>query len=107
MTTVRYDREHLEMTVSGHSGAGEAGRDIVCAGISTLAQTLAWHAQDRPEFNAELYIDMKAPLLKISCTPRVEHVERCRDMFDVIFTGFQMMTSSYPDNVRIGGTDGN
>lgn len=106
MTTISYDREHFEMTVSGHSGFAPAGQDIVCAGVSTLAQTLVWYAQDRPEFNAELYIDMKAPLMKVSCTPRVEHEEKCRDMYDVIYSGFEMMASAYPDYLRIGGSDG-
>lgn len=103
MTTVRYDREHLEMSVSGHSGAGKTGEDIVCAGISTLAQTLLFHAQEHGEFNPEIYMEMQTPVLKISCTPASGDAEKCRWMYDVIYTGFELMAENYPDYVILGG----
>ncbi|MDO4617576.1 MAG: ribosomal-processing cysteine protease Prp [Lachnospiraceae bacterium] len=38
MTTIKYTDQ--DITVSGHAGYSHAGSDIVCAGISSLAQTL-------------------------------------------------------------------
>ena len=40
MTRVRYDPETPEMVFSGHAGAGEPGRDPVCAALSILMYTL-------------------------------------------------------------------
>ena len=40
MTRVRYDPETPEMVFSGLAGAGEPGRDPVCAALSILMYTL-------------------------------------------------------------------
>ena len=40
MTRVRYDPAAPEMVFSGHAGAGEPGRDPVCAALSILMYTL-------------------------------------------------------------------
>ena len=40
MTTIVYDPAGPWMEFSGHAGAGEPGRDLVCAALSTLMYTL-------------------------------------------------------------------
>ena len=40
MTRVQYDRAGLRMQMEGHAGAGEYGRDIVCAAESILLLVL-------------------------------------------------------------------
>ena len=48
MTTIGYykDSEEFSITADGHAGFVEAGNDIVCAGISTLLQTLTAYIPD-------------------------------------------------------------
>lgn len=41
MTTVVFDPGRGVLTLSGHAGAGEKGRDLVCAALSILAETAA------------------------------------------------------------------
>ena len=46
MTRVRYDRAGLRMRMEGHAGAGEYGRDIVCAAESILLLVLERQLQE-------------------------------------------------------------
>lgn len=58
MITVIVDRKSEDRSirgiyVSGHSGYGEAGSDIVCAGISTLCYTAANALEDICGYDSE------------------------------------------------------
>ena len=44
---IEIEIEQFKITVKGHSGYDEIGKDIVCAGVSTLAQTLRGELQMR------------------------------------------------------------
>ena len=39
ITITRKNNHIVEVTASGHTGYGESGEDIVCAGVSTLIQS--------------------------------------------------------------------
>ena len=39
ITITRKDKHIVEVVASGHTGYGEQGEDIVCAGVSTLVQS--------------------------------------------------------------------
>jgi len=41
MTIIVYDPAAGLLTLRGHAGAGEKGRDLVCAALSILAETAA------------------------------------------------------------------
>ncbi len=41
MTTVHFDRRVAVLSLSGHAGAADRGRDLVCAALSALAETAA------------------------------------------------------------------
>lgn len=41
MIEVHFDRDAEKLTVRGHAGSAEAGKDLICAGASTLVFTLA------------------------------------------------------------------
>lgn len=45
MTQVYYDRPNGRVSISGHAGAGTAGNDLVCAGLSALARVLLLAAE--------------------------------------------------------------
>lgn len=99
MTRASYDRAGLRLRVQGHAGAGEYGKDIVCAGASILMLTL--EAQLR-ELKGENRVSiMKKPgMADISCCPAREQVIRCRDLFETIFLGYQLLENMYPENVK-------
>lgn len=77
----RIEREGRWLRMSGHAGAGEPGRDIVCAALSILMYSLvASGAEGRVERGeAELLLPD-------------------RDV-DVALCGFRLLAESYPEYV--------
>lgn len=99
MTTVWYDSTNLHMNIKGHSGAGEAGKDLVCAGASTLAFTLVTVAKNIPEYRAE--IKMSDAEIDIVLHPDEDQTRGVMIAMDTVFIGFAMMAVTFPDNVSV------
>lgn len=93
MTVARYSPGRLE--ISGHSGFGRRGEDIVCAGISALAAALInFLAEDErfPSFRVE-YGD---GYLLIECDD-----EEAGDFFDMTVLGLRNIEAQYPGNLAV------
>jgi len=72
--------------VTGHAFAGEPGKDLVCAAVSTLAQTLANSVEEIghiPEEAIELSIDSGYFELRLQN-------EDLNDIVDIIFGTFRV-----------------
>ena len=99
MTRVRYDRAGLRMRMEGHAGAGEYGRDIVCAAESILLLVLERQLQELEGENRVSVV--KGPgAAEISCCPAREKTLRFRDVFETVFLGYQLLENMYPAFVR-------
>ncbi len=81
MTRIEYSPDARRLRLTGHAGAGEPGRDIVCAALSILMYSLvASGAEGRVERGeAELLLPD-------------------RDV-DVALCGFRLLAESYPEYV--------
>jgi uncharacterized protein YsxB (DUF464 family) len=55
MTRITYDRLELKVTIEGHANHDEIGKDIVCAGISSLTYTLAMYVDKLNHFGKTLF----------------------------------------------------
>jgi len=80
----------------GHAGYAEPGRDIVCAAISALTQTLVTSVEELTEDKIKYDIG--------KADDYIEHgnlSERAQVLFDSFFIGVQMVADSYPANVRL------
>jgi len=82
--------------ISGHSGYAEAGKDIVCAGISALAWTLAGALQ---KIEALEWLEEKDGDMAIHYKQNLQ----AQIYVDMFATGAEMMEYKYPDNVRVLG----
>ena len=71
MTRVRYDRAGLRMRMEGHAGAGEYGRDIVCAAESILLLVLERQLQELEGEN-RVSVVKRPGAAEISCCPARE-----------------------------------
>lgn len=83
MTEVHFNPRAGLLSVSGHAGAGEKGRDLVCAALSILCETAA--ALDGAE------------------TSRGEGwlvTAGDREKLAVLTTGFRLLARDYPQYVR-------
>jgi len=99
MTRVEYDRAALCLTMEGHAGAGETGKDLVCAALSTLMMTLERRMQDTAE--RTLPIVKRAPgFFAIRCTPE-EDEKLCRECFDTVAAGIAVLAENRPENVSL------
>ena len=71
MIEIKFKPKELELSITGHAGAAEKGKDIVCSAVSILFYTLAQAVSDSENML------MEAPVIEIedgngsvSCKPK-------------------------------------
>lgn len=102
MIKITYSRKEHELIIKGHSGTGEkTGKDIICAGVSTLACTLAQDLRILEQRGAVTKYEMRleAGNTRLACVPTEVHAEQVGLVMDALITGMTMMADSYPQNV--------
>ena len=88
----------LRLEARGHAGYAPAGQDIVCAGASTLMQTLAYLLAGEENAHSDAWDEEDGPRLAVTaCAPRSAWVEGA---FAFAKTGFALLAERYPDHVR-------
>lgn len=90
--SVRKDR----ITVSGHAGYAEAGKDIVCAGVTALTMSLVKSINDLTEDKIEY--EISPGRVDIHCGNLSEAGMLLVDSF---FIGICLIAEKYPDHVRV------
>lgn len=104
MTIVTFtDNEKSEyvLEVKGHAEYGEEGKDIVCAGVSTLVQTLAAVLEENRKMLKTLNYDFKQGEGTVVATPQDEYQGNVQMMLVTILTGFDLIAQTYPHNVKL------
>lgn len=88
--------ENNQITVCGHAGYAEHGKDIVCASISTLTQVFVASV-------AEMTADeLKSEIRAGNAVISYENLsERAQVLLDSFLLGCQMIADAYPQHVRI------
>ena len=82
--------------VSGHAGYAENGKDIICAGMTALVQTLAKSVGDLTEDKIECEISPgRADIHYRNLS------EAGKLLVDSFFIGICMIADEFPDHVRI------
>lgn len=98
------DGATLCMSVRGHSGLDAKGRDLVCAGASTLAYTAAQSIDFMAQagrLESKPVIKIEDGHMRVRCRPKPEHYAEALHTFLVIQTGMLLLAKSYPQNVRL------
>lgn len=94
--TIKYD-EWFDIQIEGHAGYAEKGKDIVCAAVSTLYQTMAQTIQTRS------YGEMK----HVRSNDGFEHIiirDVTQEGFGAVMafiTGCEEIATAYPDYVSV------
>ena len=84
--------------MSGHANYAAHGKDIVCAGVSTLVQTMIQSIEE-----------LTADKIQYSMSPGTVDIkfgnlsEQAQLLVDSFFVGAQLIAGEYPDNVKITG----
>ena len=84
------------IAVSGHAGFAEAGKDIVCAGVTALVQTLVKSADDLTEDKIEYEISSGRADIHYGCLS-----EAGKLLVDSFFIGICMIADEFPEHVRV------
>lgn len=84
------------ITVSGHAGFAEAGKDIVCAGVTALIQTLIKSVSDLTEDKIEYEISPGRADIYYG-----DPSEEGKLLVDSFFIGICLIADEFPDHVRI------
>jgi uncharacterized protein YsxB (DUF464 family) len=90
------------LTVTGHAGSAEPGKDLVCASASMQAYTLAANVANMAD-NGQV----RQPIIKnndgdteISCSPRHNLKASVTLVFDSVCVGFDLLAHDYPEFVK-------
>ena len=93
---IKVIRTESGITMSGHAHYAEPGKDIVCAGVSALVQTLI---QSIEELTADKIQYVMSPgTVDIKFRDLSEQAQLLVNSF---FVGLQMIADEYPDNVQL------
>ena len=105
MTKIQMNWDKMQLVMSGHAGAAEPGKDIVCAGISTLSQALQ---QTLMEMNVERKLNWlewagsaASGSMSLAAVPKEEYRAEVRACFRLCVTGLRMMAESYPEYIEL------
>lgn len=95
------DKRNLfsKFTALGHANYDEKGKDIVCAGVSTLTQTslLALQSVSQVKFD----IESEGGYMTVSVFYEDREVETVQAIFTVLKIGIEAMEEQYPEYVKL------
>lgn len=93
ITVTRYDGG---LSIDGHAKFAEPGKDIVCAAVSTLVQTLVFSITEIT--TDEIQYDIQPGWVDIKHGTLSEGAQLLMKSF---FVGIRLIADAYPANVRI------
>ena len=98
MIRVIYDRKECRLSVAGHANSAEPGKDLVCAGVSALACTLAANVLRLEELGqAEaVTVRLEPGSAELVCRPGPGYSDLVFGVFDTGCLGFALLSGEYP-----------
>ena len=104
MRTVWNDgKTGYEVKAKGHAGAGKYGKDIVCAAVSCLMQTLANEVEEaaRAGLVALGAVAHGEGWMRVEVTPTRESCNTVEAWVELVQDGLDALAESYPENVEL------
>lgn len=82
--------------IRGHAHYAEPGKDIVCAAVSVLVQTLIQSVEELTTDRIEYSMQPGTVDIKFWCLS-----DQSKVLIDAFFIGIKGVAAAHPDNVRI------
>lgn len=106
MTDIKITRKNnsiVEVTASGHTGYGESGEDIVCAGVSTLIQSALLGLLQVAKINVSYKVNEEKGSLSIVLPQRLTAEERhdADVILNTMLCGLQDFYTEYSDFINL------
>ena len=101
MIKVEYLRNYHRVSLVGHAGSDEKGKDLICASATMLAYTLASYVKKLEE-DKQVWCSLthlEEGDIIISCSPNEGYGEAITTVFDAICRGFELLARDYPENI--------
>lgn len=95
-----YNGDIRKVEISGHADFDEKGKDIVCAGISTLCQSYLYYIQDLEARGKATMISLYMSDGNFYMCSRAQS-EAAFSAFEMLRVGLQALSDTYPDNLKI------
>ena len=93
---IEIKQKKTEISVIGHAGFAPHGQDIVCAGVSTLVQTLIQSVEELTEDEIQYDIQPGTAVIRYGNLS-----QQAQLLVDSFFLGISSIAAAYPDNVMI------
>lgn len=94
MIEVRIRPERIE--ISGHAGYAEYGKDIVCAGVTALTQTLIQSIENLTDDEIEYRISPGKVEVEYGNLS-----EKSKTLVDSLFVGICLIAEEFPEYVKV------
>lgn len=95
--TYRIEEDTYTLSIVGHANYAEYGKDIVCAGVSSLVQALIGWLEEHYDRANNVSIDTHGGGLIISA----EGDEDIKAVFQMVVVGLEQIADRYSNNVQI------
>lgn len=99
----RKNNSIVEVDASGHTGYGESGEDIVCAGVSTLIQAALLGLLQVVGINVRYTVDEDKGSLRFTLSQKLSEKERhdADVVLNTMLCGLQDLYSEYSDYINL------
>ena len=84
------------IVVRGHAEYAPMGKDIVCAGVSALVQTLVLSLQQLTDDRIDYRMESGRAIIKFWCLSDVS-----KALINAFFIGIEQIAKDYPANVKL------
>ena len=98
MIEVIHHKKNQHISIDGHAGFAQIGEDIVCAGVSTLVQTMVVSIETLTEDKNKIKYDMSPGKADIYYGNLSKESDALINSF---FVGVKLIASAYPDFVHL------
>ncbi|MBQ2711518.1 MAG: ribosomal-processing cysteine protease Prp [Clostridia bacterium] len=93
----------VEVVAEGHTGYGEAGEDIVCAGVSTLLQSALLGLLQVVQINVKFSVNEETGSLRFTLPQKLTPQERhdADVVLNTMLCGLQDLYTEYSDYINL------
>ena len=101
MIKVTYYKAYNRVTIKGHALSGVPGHDLVCAGASTIAYTLAANVgrMDEMDLVRDAVAILEPGKAEISCRPKSKFTSIVGAIFNSVCVGFELLARDNPEYI--------
>ncbi len=95
---IRSGKREYDVCVRGHAGYAELGKDIVCAGVSSLILAFAVFAEEYDGCVSDIEMASGKADIKVHFKRRSPRLKGACELFE---SGLLLIANEHPENVRV------